>query len=250
MSNTPEIPDFADLSPLERVDPAAFQSADVHEQEVCNFVLALAVVYNDFKDLLWAANNWKKCAPQNAQTLTPQGGQWAGMNFHVTKLIHALIYELCELIRAGELCRNHLAFKKTLDSVNAKNRTHWENLIDFANGNPGNDDLMMLLVRLRNNLAFHYDSKVIARGYMTFFAERTLSGRDAAYVSRGNSLKDSRFYFADAAIQGAYKNLESQGDANIPDRIEGIAQSLNRALYDIVESFVEARGFGWTKYRP
>jgi hypothetical protein len=44
----------AQLAPLETFDPAVFEPSGDVSQEMCDFVLALALIYNDCKDLVYA----------------------------------------------------------------------------------------------------------------------------------------------------------------------------------------------------
>lgn len=103
------LPGSEKLAHLDCFDPKAFQSDDAGEQEVCDFVLMLAVVYNDFKDLLWAIDHLKKCDPSDGE-INPSNGELAGMRGHVTRQFHSLIFEFAKLLRTQELVLKHPLF--------------------------------------------------------------------------------------------------------------------------------------------
>ncbi len=85
----PSAPDFDKLAALEYFDPKAFESADSKEQAVCDLVLMLALVYNNFKDLLWAFSNLSSCRQPDPFKITPYNGQYSGMSLHITRLLYS-----------------------------------------------------------------------------------------------------------------------------------------------------------------
>jgi hypothetical protein len=52
-SNDPKhhLPGFDTLARLQTFDPNAFIANDKQEQKVCDFILALALIFNDLKDM-------------------------------------------------------------------------------------------------------------------------------------------------------------------------------------------------------
>lgn len=49
---------------LETFDPAAFVGGEEVPQELCNFVLALALIYNDYKNLTYASLKLRESKPK------------------------------------------------------------------------------------------------------------------------------------------------------------------------------------------
>lgn len=45
----------SELAPLETFDPAAFLGDEAVPQELCNFILSLALIYNDCKDITYSS---------------------------------------------------------------------------------------------------------------------------------------------------------------------------------------------------
>ncbi len=233
-----DLPDFSSLASLESVSPDAFRSSDKAEQEVCNFVLALALAHNDFKDLLWAFNNISAYKPQKFE-VNPVNGQWNGMRLHILKLLYSLVVEVSRLIKEKPKPQQHERFTKAFNEMSAENRKHWNSLYEFAQ-DTSQDNLMKVLSSARNKISFHYDTKFISQGYEKHFSGKGPE-QTRAYASRGSSLRDSRFYFADAAAGAGFGLVESQ-EKDLVQRLRDIAT----AIYNLVGRFIQAQGkFAW-----
>ena len=86
------------LSPLENFDPDAFIGDGKFPQELCDFVLALALAYNDFRDIVSAQRMVLKVAPANLSTPTPQLGNYGGLIAHLVRLSAGFVHELLNLM--------------------------------------------------------------------------------------------------------------------------------------------------------
>jgi hypothetical protein len=96
-------------------------------------------------------------------------------------------------------------FKGLIGRLKGPPLTAWKRVEHIATGSSGHgsDPDSMLLLLVRNNLAFHYGAKVLARGYASYFADRAQRFHEHAVVSDGENMEQTRFYFADAAIEQA-----------------------------------------------
>ena len=103
-----------------------------------------------------------------------------------------------------------------------------------------------MLFFLRNKIGYHYDAKELARGYKAAFGQSK-----PPYLSRGSSMKSTRFYFADAAAE-AYM-LDKAKDPEVRDFLKSshlFLDQINQALHEIVTRFVTYQGFGWREGPP
>jgi len=91
--------------------------------------------------------------------------------------------------------------------------------------------------RVRHNIASHYyQPKALMRGYTTFFEMKATPSNESAYMSIGEKVQGNRFFFADAAAQGARIALDPTGDL-----MERSSDYLNRvivALNHIVQGYL------------
>jgi len=102
---------------------------------------------------------------------------------------------------------------------------------------------------IRNKVAFHYDCKEIYKGYRRHFF-RNGNPTEQAFVSRGDSMKRSRFYFADAAGEGYFQSqFDSVEVDKFMKRVADITGDLNQAIMLIVDRFIQKRGYAYKHYR-
>ncbi|MFH1724883.1 MAG: hypothetical protein ABII00_09710 [Elusimicrobiota bacterium] len=248
----PDLPGCAALAPLMSFDPKALLSEDRDEQEVCDFVLMLSVVYNDFKDLIWAYHHLDHCRQPEDGEVSSYNGQYVGMRNHLTRLFHSLIFEFTMLLRENKHILDHALFRKTLGFVSKENRTRWAELLAFSRGeaNESAKDLLRISMLLRHNITSHYYKPTfLAKGYKSFFENAKDEAHSSAFISRGMSLDANRLYFADAALDGCIKRLvPSDKMHDIRQSLNAVADFINRTLMDIVEKFIQARGFAWREH--
>lgn len=231
------------LSELESFDPAAFVGNNECPQELCDFVLALALAFNDFRDVVMAQTLLEEIAPADDKTLTPALGNVRGLFAHLSRLGAGILQELGNLIQRSGNVRAHPRFTALVKNLPAEAREAWKSLVAAVEKKPGHDELSMLLVRARNKVAFHYDAEEIGTGYRSAFVSK--SDR-SPLISRGASMTAARFYFADAAAE--MYMMEVTGGETAKNFLEGslpLFNQVNHALREIVTRFINARGYGF-----
>jgi hypothetical protein len=230
------------LAPLETFDPATFRGdADV-PQDLCNFILALALIYNDCKDAIYAHAELATAKPEGPPKKTRAWGAFGGAQFHAFRAVAGLLHELFELIRDNRELLSHSFFASVLQQLPSASREAWAALVTVASEAVPTDPLGKRLLLLRNKVFFHYDQKAIFSGYAQHFLGSTKRD-ERAYVSRGDSMRTTRFYFADAAATG-YLNVlmgAEQAEALKAELAEIIGQ-VNHGLMMIVRTFIQRRG--------
>lgn len=241
------LPDFELLADLEHVDASVFEGANKEEQAVCDFVLTLALVYNDLKDLLWANKHIQKQSP-GVFELSPYVGQVHGMAAHCDRLLHGFFYELLVLIGKTSKQQAHPLFTSVVSRINREHRSRWRTLVEAASGKPSTDPLVRFLLRARNDIAFHYyGTENLARGFKTAY-DGTGPTKRRLYVSRGISAYATRFHFADGAAQSAMDSIrDPKTSDDVRAKIFKISDFTRHALYSIVTRFMEDRAKGWQR---
>jgi hypothetical protein len=73
---------IADLAPLESFDAAVFVAKNPSDQHVCDFILGLALAFNDLRDLLIAHDILATVTPQPPHLPTPDLGEFNGVTLH------------------------------------------------------------------------------------------------------------------------------------------------------------------------
>jgi hypothetical protein len=236
--------EIAKLAPLEKFDVSAFIADDTATQGSCDFVLALAVVFNDIKDLVLAENLLLSVWPENATSATPECGSAAGLHLHFFRLLFGVLHELLNLIRQEAGAQANPMFRKVIRLLPKRQAKAWAALVTASKITTSADPDVKYLLLARNKVAYHYERKAIGQGYRRAFA----STNETTFVSRGSSIETSRFYFADRAVQSYLQQIfgDNQLENYFLQKPKLIAE-IAGALHAIVTKFVEGRGFAWNQ---
>ncbi len=237
---------LSDLAPLNTFDPAAFLPTSEWAENVCAFVLSLAVCYNDFKDLMWARINLQKARPEGVPQKTAEWGQYSGLDQHLFRLQIAHLHELAKLIERNESVVSNEMFLKLINRLDQRARASWNELVNYGLQRETANHTYSTLSRIRNKVAFHYDAGELFRSYKKRFFDEQGKTSDEAYISRGSDLAKTRHFYADAAAQAYFSVIMT------PDELKKVAQNigeltkqLNFALWQILDRFIQAKGYGF-----
>jgi hypothetical protein len=229
----------SDLAEPETFLPHVFTGDDRVPQNVCDFVLALALVFNDFKDLMSAQQMMQLVGPGEGPPDRARG-QFGGLHVHWVRLLAGVIHELMELIAKNKQAIESDAFRQLAGKLPRAARELWTNVVAAAtSGGPRGDRFGRLVYFTRMKVGFHYDVKEIARGYRDRFL---LASSDPPYISTGKNMAATRFYFADAAAEKYM--MDKAGAATGKEFFTAgwkLLPEISHALREIVTVFVEAR---------
>jgi len=237
-SGTPSLPDF-DLAPLRSFDPAVLSS----ENKLDRFVLTLALVFNDLKGIMWTLFQLDTGTPAAQNVVSPYSGQWVGMRLQFTRLALGMLNET--LIAVQEALDDHVLeaaeWKECLESVPELSQSAWSDLLSLAAEKEAADPFRRFLIQARNNAAFHYgQAKVLMRGYQRFFFESDKTAfNEFAFMSLGPKMEQTRFYFADAAVQQALALMNPSSDTM--KQVDNYLLAMSASLRFIVESYIRAK---------
>jgi hypothetical protein len=239
----------AQLAPLQTFDPKAFVGGETVPQEICNFVLALSLIYNDCKNGIFSNLLIEESKPDGYPAASQAWGAYGGIKVHYLRLHFALIHELLKIIAENKNAIEHPFFISVVKLLPHKVRDSWNALVDASFEKQTSSPLNKALLMIRNKVSFHYDPKELFKGYQYHFF-RNAPSTELAFVSRGKSMRNSRFYFADAAANGY---LRSQVDKKDPrellTRLADITAHLNQAIMQIVDRFIQKRGYAYKDRR-
>lgn len=208
-------------------------------QDVCDFILTLALVFNDFKDIMFASQLMQDVNPGDGPP-TAARGQYGGLHVHRMRLLAGILNELAKVVEKRKNVVASPVFAAVLKKVPSSARAMWDNVVaaSLATG-PTGDRFGRLVYFARHKVTFHYDTKEIAKGYRLRFLEGALG---PPYVSRGRNIAATRFYFADAAAE-AYM-MRVAGATTGKEFFEAgwkLLPEVGHALREIVSAFVKFR---------
>lgn len=244
-----------ELHPAEQFNPQAFIGANEGEEKVCNFLLALALVYNDLKDLSWAAHHLGTAIKQRTATSVEQRGEESGMEIHLHRLTLGLLHEFLNLVEMNSDATKHALFAQLIQSLPSAVRPQWEDILRTAirEPNAGPTDFRRRLGRIRNTSSFHYkDTHRLGQAFAEIFIKGKSLGPPA--ISRGRTLENSRMYFIDAATQRQIASLAGGDDdslAGFKSDVRKTLSEVNMVLRHLIERFINVvRRAPWEKYVP
>lgn len=142
----------ASLAQLETFDTTAFQADQQTPQNLCNFVLALALIYNDCKDTIGAHVMLEHSKPEGVFRVSRVWGAYSGIDLHLLRLFISLLHELFSLIRENKEVLKHKLFVQVVRQLRANARKDWRELVDVALGATPKSDLGRILLLIRNKV--------------------------------------------------------------------------------------------------
>ncbi len=232
------------LAPFTKFDPKKVV-ADRGRDELTEFIMALALAFNDLKGLLLWREKFASQKPSNPDEVSPIVGEWHGIEIQIHRLLVAQLHELLTLIKEFESVATGDAIRNILTKAPLSTRHHWDDLVKIATdkGTPRDTAFAEVLVQTRNNVSYHYyQPKVLITGFRYFFFESPKGGHnESALASIGSTMEQTRFCFADAAVQGALIKLteKKMGGPKFAKRFRKAIDSVNHALQHIVTIYLE-----------
>ncbi|MFC1693677.1 hypothetical protein ACFL1R_09250 [Candidatus Latescibacterota bacterium] len=244
---------LSSLSKLDTFDKNAFIGDNGYSQDLCNFILALSLIWNDTKNIIMFHDYIISLKPKDKEHYDPKDmpvkpilGEISGIEVYLEKSLIAVIHELFILVRNSKDVVESDCFKKICKKLHKNCRESWGIIISYAfGGADSKTPLGKALLMVRHKIANHYDEKEIFKGYKKKF----LMESNILYISRGIRMCEKRFYFADAAAQEYYK---SQQEKVTPEEfyknITLIRDCINLAIQNLVDTFIQSRS-SWRQVR-
>jgi len=160
---------FSKLANLEYFDPQAFQPDNNVSKEVCGFILSLALIYNDIKNISLFFELTSKSVPQGKFEERKEWGEYNGILNFLDRLIIGLLHELFRLIRENKGVIEDIYFKQIIRLIRKDAKISWQALVDTSFEKYSDNKLAKDLMVIRNKVSFHYDPKAIKQGYDFFY---------------------------------------------------------------------------------
>ena len=245
-----DLPDF-NLAGLQRFKPEILLN-DTSEESIDALFLALAIIFNDLKDLLWWAHQLEK-SKVDRKGVSAVAGQISGMRNHVNRLIVGLINELLDLLKKQKNVLESPSFTDITSKLNIETSRYLKEITTTAlvSNSPKKDPEKLIKFRqaltdVRNKGAFHYkDLAAFVEGYRHHFSANNpidRKYRDLAYFSDGKNAEETRFFYADAAIEGMVqlKTTASLG-AEYQDQFKILALKINQLLKPLLVCYLDTK---------
>ena len=172
------------LAPLQTFERDAFVGDERVPQELCNFVLTLALIYNDCKDGIFSNMMLTGSKPKGQVESSRDWGTYNGIKLHYIRLHVALIHELLGLIEENQQIVKHEFFKSVIKKLPKQDRESWNALVSAALQQQTLNSLNRFLLMIRNKVSFHYDPKALYQGFRHHFFTRDAAA-ELPFISPG-----------------------------------------------------------------
>ncbi len=247
-----DAPGFRACAPTNFLTPICCVKA-AEPNRVDAFVLSLALVFNDLKDLQWILFQTRtRFTLLNVpkEQVSAINGQLSGLANHILRLALSLSHEFFEALEHNKDVMREPEFQRCIARLSPKVRAGWEALTQMSSDDTA--PLRKFAVKVRNNGAFHYyqAGKAMARGYQDHFQPNHQNPRRRdAFVSLGDNMEKTRFFFADAAIANASESFTYE---ELNEDVKRHLKAISEALRFIIEGYLRSKNGGaelavWTE---
>jgi len=237
------------LAARSEIEPAKLirGAADI----VGEFVVALAAIFDDLKDLAWFEQPMLPRRPDPSD-MSAAAGEWRGRHNTLHRFMAGVLHELIELVATRQKILDETEFRACVAAMPANARDEWQAIVDIAlKVGSENTAMRQTLAYVRNNASFHYTALgEIGKGWNKIFVDdpKTDTNRAAVYCL-GDSMETTRFHFADAAFQAVMlrgseklRAAEAADGKRVDRRLLETANKVNVALRFLVAEFIRLRG--------
>jgi len=172
------------LNGLETFDKNVFIEDNLYKQDICNFILALSLIWNDIKNLSLFYEQIKSIEPKGITIKTPDDmpiipffGEISGFKVHIEKLLIAVIHELFNLIRNSKDIIESTCFQYICKQLHKNCRGSWQTILKYTFGGADKKTpLGKALLMVRHKIANHYDKDELFKGYKRKFIDNNNIG--------------------------------------------------------------------------
>ena len=113
------------LVPFETFDEKVFIEGSNTPQRVCDFVLALALAYNDFKDVFVARKLLEEIPSDQTRPPTPALAQRNGIENRIVRVQFGFIHELLTLLIEESQTISDPAFVRIIKKISSQAKRDW-----------------------------------------------------------------------------------------------------------------------------
>lgn len=236
------------LGPRSEVSPSLLirGTADI----VGEFVVALAAIFDDLKDLAAFEQPMLPTRPEPGD-MSVAAGEWRGRHHTIHRFIAGVLHELIELIASKRKILDEVEFKECIARISAEARADWQAIVEIAlRIGDENTAMRQTLAYVRNNASFHYTALgEIGKGWQKVFVDDPKSDANrAAVYCLGANMETTRFHFADAAFEAVMfrgtdrlQAIEAIDGKSFDKRLLDTVSKVNVALRFLIAAYIRQR---------
>lgn len=232
---------------LRKIKPGAlFDEKKKRNEDIEEFFLTLALVFNDIKGLIILNDTFVKKyeRPDPTEPVSSHKGEYNGLRIQLLKVLIGTLHEFFVFLEKNMRTVESKEFREFVERLPVQSKELWGLLVEIAcdnNSEQNNNRLRVTLRNIRHAASFHYSGSALAKGFRDrFFNKPTADSSEWAYYSaQVTNFTKTRFFYADAAIE-AYMSglLEEPGNAGetVNEIFEHMA-TIVRVINDLMSSY-------------
>ncbi len=210
-----------------------------------NFFLALGLIYNDLKDLIFFIDliqkNYRNPTPDGNESPNAHLGEWGGIQIHLNRLVISLISEFLTFIDKNQNITKNIKFQLLIKNLPSDIKNECLKLFNIDTKN--SKDFLSKIYQVRSNVTYHYDHslKNLRKGFIQKFfnSEKDIYNKKSFY-SLGNSMETTRFYYCDAAAEEYMKIIMNvkNNDNSFP-KIRELISEMNEIIKFMMDLYIK-----------
>ncbi len=249
---------FNDGTPrkLEPNDVVAKQPSQKSQEEIAGFFLTLAVIFNDIKGISLIFDLIKNhTEPIRPNEISGHAGETRGLQLQMLKTLAGVLSEALRFLKENISVAEGAYTKTLLTDISRDDADLWDLLVAVAceRSLPQTHiepRLRILLVEIRNNAAFHYyqSGKILLSGFRKNFygrPEKNEALEWALFKAKLTGFSESRFYFADAAVEGYFMKLMDFDDDTyfqiMLEEMSNLMSIISRTFLAVVDAHLRTK---------
>lgn len=226
-----------------------FVGSGTPDQQVDAFMLALAVAYNDLKGALWMIKVLFDAQPKDKNEISALNGQRVGMDRQFYRLTLSYIHEVLELVKRENALIRSDQFREILSRTPNRCQKDWEEIVSFSleadetrtHKHAPPKSMKAALETVRSSGTFHYyNIKNFWYGYKHHF-EKDSPHSAYAWASLGKNAEETRFYYADAAMDGIVNSRTGIDSKKFTETVDQLVKSVGYVIRYLLEHYIEVR---------
>jgi hypothetical protein len=223
-------------SDLFNIDKSKLISKD-QKDDFKSFFLILSLIYNDLKGIIFfqktIEDNYRK---PNIDEDTSHAAEYSGIIVQTNRILITLIVEFISFIEENRNVITDPRFSLLMKRIDKETKRNWAYLI---NPEVEKNSIMSKMRIIRSNVSSHYDHslKQLRTGYIKcFFGGDGLNTHNKAFYTFGNTMKLTRFCYADAAVQEYVNSLMGENIDSMRSFVEKLNHTLRIMIYKYLTS--------------
>lgn len=231
---------------LDEIDPKRLVGPK-NDDKVGEFFLVLGVFYNDLKSLVFHLRQLEVFFQDTPKDVpSPKNGEFGGMKIHLERLMVSIVYEFLNFLEKNTDVMDTTEFKLLLGALKKDLQEKWDLLRQIAKDEKKlpKSNFGKALYFIRNKTAFHYDPKIISKGFVDYYyVDKKHFGNKIAYYNIGETMESTRFYYCDGAVQRSTRSqIEKfmEPDLFMKDLSKTIS-NLNFSLMYLLKEYIRQR---------